>query len=140
MPFHDSTDFFDSNFISKNCESLCPLECNQTLYKTSITTNQLIGNDVYMMKIKNNSKLRSDFTNRTIDSKNARESFVRVSVFYQSLSYTLSHESPQMDGVALFGSIGGNLSLFLGVSLFSLCEIIELIMELIFIRKSVNHV
>jgi len=131
---------FDSYFISKNCASLCPLECNQTLYKTLITTNQLNGNDVYVMKIKNNSKLASDFINKTIDSKNARKSFVRVSVFYQSLSYTLSNESPQMDGVALLGSIGGNSSLFLGVSLFSLCEIIELIMELMFIRKNINRI
>ena len=128
----------NSSFISKNCASLCPLECNQTLYKTSVTTNQMNGNDVYVMKIKNNSKLAADFINRTIDSKNARKSFATLYVFYESLSYTLSNETPQMDGVSLFGSIGGNLSLFLGVSLFSLCEIIELIMELIFIRKNIR--
>jgi hypothetical protein len=140
MSIYDSTDFFDGNFISNNCASLCPLECNQTLYKTLVTTNQLNGNDVYVMKIKNNSKLASDFINRTIDSRNARKSIVRVSVFYQSLSYTLSNESPQVDGVALFGSIGGNLSLFLGVSLFSLCEIIELIMELMYIRRNFSQI
>jgi hypothetical protein len=130
----------NGSFISNKCASLCPLECNQTLYKTLVTTNKLNGNELYVMKIKNNSKLASDFINRTIDSKNARKSFATVYVFYESLSYTLSNETPQMDGVSLFGSIGGNLSLFLGVSLFSLCEIIELIMELIFIRKNICRI
>jgi hypothetical protein len=91
MYIYNSTDFFDGNFISNNCASLCPLECNQKFYKTTVSTNQLNGNDFYVMKIKNNPSLASDFINRTIDFKNARKSIVRVSVFYQSLSYTLSN-------------------------------------------------
>ena len=94
------------------------------------------GNNVYVMKIKDNPKLASDFINRTIDFENARKSFATVYVFYGSLSYSLSNETPQMDGVALFGSIGGNLSLFLGLSMFSLCEIVEILMEIYFIKKN----
>jgi hypothetical protein len=43
-------------------------------------------------------------------------------------------ESPQMDIIALLASIGGNLGLFLGVSVFSLCELIVVFMEIYFIR------
>ena len=57
-----------------------------------------------------------------------------ANIFYNSLSYDLSIESPQMDWVSLLASIGGNLSLFLGVSVFSLCELIEVGIEIYFIK------
>ncbi|MFN9944411.1 MAG: amiloride-sensitive sodium channel family protein, partial [bacterium] len=101
------------------------------LYKYSLSFSQLNGGD-YVSTIKNNSNLASDFINRPIDSTQAEKSFVRLNVFYDSLSYTLTTESPQMDWVTLLGSIGGNLGLFLGVSVFSLCEIFEVIVQIKF--------
>jgi hypothetical protein len=50
---------------------------------------------------------------------------VRVNIFYDSLSYVETTESPQMDLISLLASIGGNLSLFLGVSVLSLFELVE---------------
>jgi hypothetical protein len=58
-----------------------------------------------------------------------------LNMFYDSLSYILTTESPQWDAVSLLGSIGGNLGLFLGVSLFSLCELIQVAVEIYFILK-----
>ena len=139
ISFGDMHAVEESKFYSETCLPLCPLECNQTLYKSSITFSRLYRSQ-YLAYIQKNANLSSDFINRSIDSSTAEESFVSVNVFYESLSYTLSNETPQMDGVSLFGSIGGNLSLFLGVSLFSLCEIIELIMELILIRKNISRI
>ena len=43
-----------------------------------------------------------------------------------------------MDWVNLLASIGGNLSLFLGVSVFSVCEIIEVLIEIYFIKNKSN--
>jgi hypothetical protein len=128
-------DTFDSDFIRENCLHSCPLECIQNLYKTSITFNQLSENEFFLLAIRNNSNLNSDFIQRRLDVTKARESFVKVNIFYDSLSYTLSTESPQMNGVTLLGSIGGNLGLFLGVSVFSLCELIEVVLEIFFILK-----
>ena len=128
-------DTFDSDFIRENCLLSCPLECIQNLYKTSITFNQLSENEFFLLAIRNNSNLNSDFIQRRLDVTKARESFVKVNIFYDSLSYTLSTESPQMNGVTLLGSIGGNLGLFLGVSVFSLCELIEVVLEIFFILK-----
>jgi hypothetical protein len=122
---------FNSSFINDECLLQCPLECNQTLYKTTISSFQLIG-EQYTSILRNNSNLALDFINRTIDATTARESFARVFIFYDSLSYTQTTESPQMNAVSLLGSIGGNLSLFLGVSFFSLCEIVEVVIEIYF--------
>jgi len=104
------------NYYNEACSQVCPLECNQTLYKTSTTQVQLVGNR-FMNRIRNNSHLAADFIKRTLnDTTTIEKSVVTVKLFYGSLSYTLTSESPQMDLVSLLASIGGNLSLFLGVS------------------------
>ena len=73
--------FESTEYISDTCLPLCPLECNQTLYKYSLSFSQLNGGD-YVSTIKNNSNLASDFINRSIDSTQAEKSFVRLNVFY----------------------------------------------------------
>ena len=130
-----SADFFDRNFVWPNiCLPSCPLECNQTLYKTAISFNKLNGNS-YISHIRKNKNLASDFINRTLDSTQVAKSFASVKIFYESLSYTLTNESKKMDWVSLLGSIGGNLGLFLGVSLFSLWEIVEVLLEIFYHLK-----
>jgi hypothetical protein len=127
-------DYFTDNFINEICLPQCPLECNQTLYKTSISSYHLIGSS-YREKIFSNQNLKSDFIHRDLDLAQVEKSFLSVNIYYESLSYTLTTESPQMDLVALLSSIGGNLGLFLEMSLFSLCELIEVVIELIFTLK-----
>ena len=39
-----------------------------------------------------------------------------------------------MDIAALLGNIGGNLGLFLGMSMLSVCEIIEILIEIFLIK------
>ena len=70
----------------------------------------------------------------------ASESFVSLNIFYDSLSYIRTSESPQMNVVALLASIGGNLGLFLGVSVFSLCELIEVFIEVFYIFYGKNKI
>ena len=129
-----SDNILDSNVYYEECKLLCPLECNQTLFKTSLSFNQLNGNQ-YKENIFNNPRLAMDFINRTLDVVTTEKSIASVKIFYESLSYTLTNESPKMDLVSLLGSIGGNLGLFLGVSLFTLCEIIEAGIEIFFMHK-----
>ena len=126
-------DKFNREFINKYCISQCPLECVQTLYTTSMSFSHFSLDSI---RIKNNSHLSSDFIYRNLDSAATMEkSVVKVNIFYDKLSYTLTTESPQMDAISLLGSIGGNLGLFLGVSVFSLCEIVEAFIEIFYLIK-----
>ena len=134
-----SDNIFESNYINDVCLPLCPLECNQTLYRPSISSYQLIGLQ-YIEKITNNPNLVSDFVNRSIDGTTAKESFVNVNIFYERLSYIESTESPQMDFISLLGSMGGNLSLLLGVSVFCLCEFVEVAIEIFFILNTLKRI
>jgi hypothetical protein len=89
--------------------------------------------DVLSRKI----NLVKDFSidEKKLNSDRAKESVVRVNIFYDSLSYTMSTESPKMDVISLLSNIGGNLGLFLGVSLISVCELIEALIEIFFAFK-----
>jgi hypothetical protein len=137
--FHFSFEEFNDDFISKHCISSCPLECEKLLLRASLSSGQLNGNSYYVDRIKNNPNLAEDFINRTIDAQTTKDSLIVLNIFYESLSYTLTNETPQMDAVYLLGSIGGNLCLFLGISVFSICEIIEVVIEIIlFLRKKNN--
>ena len=85
--------------------------------------------------INENEKLSSDFDITPIDARMAQQSIAQISVFYYSLTYISSFETPKMDIVSLLASIGGNLSLFMGVSFLSICELVELFIESYFIFK-----
>ena len=95
--------------------------------------NELYG-DSYKDIINERKNLRKDFETTNLTTEKARKSFTIINAYYDSLSYTELTESPQMDIIALLASIGGNLGLFLGVSVFSLCELIVVFMEIYFIR------
>jgi hypothetical protein len=103
-----------------------------------VSFNPLNGNK-FIANITNNPKLTSDFLNGTIDLTTVEKSIVSVKIFYGKLSYIETTESPQMDGVSLLASIGGNLGLFLGVSMFSLSEIVEVLNEIYFLTRKKKY-
>ncbi len=121
--------------LSKSCLNLCPLECNQTEYRVSSTNINVIG-DIYADYLNENENLREDFlTANPIDSKTAANNFVYLFVSYESLSYEIASQLANMDVVLLLSNIGGTLGLFLGISVLSLCEIVEVFLELYFIKR-----
>ena len=113
---------------------MCPLECNQTKFTKTTSEIHMMG-DTVRDYINENTHLSMDFVNTPIDAETARSSIAQICIFYYSLSYTLSNEMPKMDIVSLLASIGGNLSLFMGVSFFSICEIVEFLIEAYFLLR-----
>ena len=56
---------------------------------------------------------------------------VEVAVFYDSLNIAVMDESPKISSEELLGAIGGHLHLFLGMSLLSFVELLELFVEML---------
>lgn len=127
-----------SEYIEKSCKyPVCPLECNTTEYKFTTTSIDLSG-DVYLDVINERPNLLADFSSMSKSRTNlekARKSFVYLYLSYDSLSYISSQERPNMEIVSLLANVGGNLGLFLGVSVLSLCELIDFFIEVIFLAK-----
>jgi hypothetical protein len=117
----------------KLCLESCPLECHRVEYRTSLTSTNLMG-EYYVEFIKRKENLSKDFLSREKDTNLARESFVRLNIYYESLSYTHLSESPKIDYFALIGFVGGILGLFLGVNLISICELTEVLIEIYLLK------
>jgi hypothetical protein len=47
--------------------------------------------------LRNNPNLAYNFVAEEINAETVRKSFVRINVFYETLSYTMSEEAPQWD-------------------------------------------
>ena len=125
--------FLVENFFEKVCMPLCPLECNKTAFKLSVTTNRLVAG-LSDKLIGERASLSADFVAKPSDARTATDSITSVNIFYESSSYTISTELPRMNIVDLLGSVGGNLGLFLGMSLLSVCELVELFIEMFYTK------
>jgi len=126
--------FIADDYVKNTCVPQCPLECSSSKVTYTLSSYKLLG-DSYVNAIKQNLNLSSDFVSTKITPEKAQESIVRLNIFYDSLSYTSSEESPQLDMVTLIANIGGNLGLFLGMSMFSFCELITTLIELYYFYK-----
>ena len=124
---------YKDDFIQTNCISDCPLECYIEKFDVSLSSFEL-GSKYFFDYLKTNTKLNGDFLQTKLDLEMARKSFVGLNIFYKSLSYEISTESPQTDLIWLLASIGGYLGLFLGVSVFSLFEPFVVLIEIFFIK------
>ena len=128
----------ESDFLY-SCSSLCPLECNSSYISASVSTNKIIG-DLYADYIRENRNLSRDFVKRPINPETARDSIIKLNIFYENLTYSLSVDTPKMDWISLFAYIGGILGLFLGISVFSFFEILILLIEIIYSKTNNNKI
>ena len=118
------------DYIQRVCVPQCPLECNSTEYKATTSSSRLPG-ELHVNYVKQNQQLSSDYVSKSIDGESVSKSILTANIFYDSLSFTHSSESPQMTLISLLANIGGHLGLFLGISLFSLGELVEVFMEIV---------
>jgi hypothetical protein len=82
------------------------------------------------------SKWRFFPLNAQTDVKNenfARKAFLRLVINYDSLAYTTLKDSPKTTSNEFLSTFGGNLNLFLGFSVLTFVELIELVIVLILI-------
>ena len=119
------------------CDDECPLECESLTYAYTIShagypskaiANEMLKDPVLLSGLDNKSNI--------IDFNYLRENILAVSIYFDALQSTVIEESEQMNFVDLVSGIGGTLGLFLGVSVLTLVEIIELFCELIFRDKT----
>ena len=82
---------------------------------------------------------------QSISSSLVSSSVCMIKVYYDDLYYTVVEESPSFTPDALLGLIGGQVGLFIGVSVMTVFEVVEfwivVFTELIFLmqqRKQIN--
>ena len=120
---------FTTDYFKAKCFDACPNPCNRTLFKSFMSSSRLTG-DSFVDAINRSAVLCEDFETKKLDDDTARKSFVKLNVYYEALSFTESVETASSGStLSLIATIGGILSLFLGLSMLSLFELVEFLYE-----------
>lgn len=131
-----STQCLDDNFseyydqIIKKCLVICPLECEMINYKTEISYSDYPsrGHSRELLKY----YMPGSFQNRKdLNYQEIRENVVHLKIYFDDMKYTLISEKPKILLEDLLANIGGTLSLFLGVSILSIGEFVEIIIQVL---------
>ena len=121
---------FSSSYFNSLCEYACPSQCQSIEYKLSLSTSAFPT----LRYAKNVQTIHYDrFRRFTSDAElieYCRQGFLKIVVSYENIYYTAIGELAAMTLNGLFGNLGGQMGLFIGISFLSLVEVIELIVTI----------
>jgi hypothetical protein len=124
------------------CEKQCPLECDTIRYDVSTSfskfSNEKLVELYKFISEYNNTYYQFNPLFIKLTSKDF-DDFIILSIYYTESGYTSISQLPKMDFFDLISNIGGNLGLFIGVSFLSFAEIIEFIIEVVYILFERNR-
>jgi len=109
---------------TKQCN--CPLACDVVSYEPTVSTASF-PNPSMMKILQNKGYIRTE--------DYFRKNLIFLQVGYKALSYEYFRQKAQYDSGALMGEIGGNLGLFLGCSILTICEFVDFVIYLCYIRN-----
>lgn len=128
------------NYIDKKldyCNDLCLLECESTSFEISMSSlafpTQSFFEDSFnfLESVSSIAKTYEKTTNKTFKYETLKDRYLYFNIFYPSLKYTQITESPKTSLIELISNMGGLLGIFLGLSIFSLIEIVEIVVKII---------
>jgi len=128
---NDSSCYFQviinaSNKLEEKCILECPLECDYVRYDLGSSTLSF-PNEEFFESLKNSS---NEYAAMSIDE--FKRKYLVLNVFYANKEYTEMREIPKISLIDLVSNLGGVVGVFLGLTIFTLIEIMELIIQLIF--------
>jgi amiloride-sensitive sodium channel subunit alpha len=126
-------DFADS--YSQKCFSKCPLECETVTYDYSVSNLDFPSRKFYETIINDKTfyKILSNTLGTNATYNLYQENFLSLNVYLSNNKYTQITEIPKISLIDLISSIGGSIGIFLGLSIFSLIEVLELFFQVIII-------
>jgi hypothetical protein len=119
---------FSSSDESKNCQNACPQKCETIDYQ--INSYRALYPTNYYSQILYNYSLSKGLN---IAYNDIGKSFAKVNVYYNSMEYTKTQQTISMDPSTLFSSIFGTINFCLGMNIFTMVEIFELLVFLVVI-------
>ena len=113
---------FLQNEFPESCVTGCPVSCNFIEYSTKVSS-VTYPNEYYKSLLMTTSRVKAS----NISSSDLDKSFLKVNIFYESMSYTQTTENAALTFMTFLSNVGGIFGLFIGVSILSCIELIELI-------------
>ncbi|XP_063301279.1 amiloride-sensitive sodium channel subunit gamma-like [Pelobates fuscus] len=130
---NDCVEMYEYKLSHDQLRCHCPLQCEEEIFELTLSSSQW-PSSMYLDTFSKHLSSRRGYQQHT---ENIRDNVVKVVVYYQQLNYELIEEVPSMQLVDLFSSIGGLVGLWIGVSVCTVAEFFELILNLLtfFIRQ-----
>ncbi|XP_062577909.1 acid-sensing ion channel 1-like, partial [Saccostrea cucullata] len=93
----------------------------QTLYQSTIS-GRVWPKESFLVRIK--------YFLRSPKSLSFRDNFLKLVIYYEDTNYEEISEEPSYDGFRFLSDLGGAMGLFLGASVLSFLELVQLFVEL----------
>lgn len=121
------------------CFDYCPFECKSVTYEISMSYGDYPSWNYFTDLVVRNKKVWNiEIENMTFFNL-YRTSVASIFVYFDDLKYTDISNSPTMLLPDLIANIGGTIGLFVGVSILSFAEFIELGVNIIMILRKKLH-
>ena len=128
--FEDIIFQFTDTLKAAECRKSCPFECFSINYDVA-SYSALYPTKAYQDVLFNFSTSKGIMLNYNT----ARYAFAKVNIFYHNMQYKVTIESPTIDPLSLFSSLFGTLNFYTGMNVFTLIEVIELLIALLLMAK-----
>ena len=110
----------NSSVIEDDCaKNECPLECETVTYDTEVSSLTYTDETFYEFYLR--------FYPQGYTYAEFRKNFLVLNVYLTSTEYTLITQAPKMAPVDLFANIGGSMGIFMGLSVYHLVEVLEIL-------------
>jgi len=121
-----------ANGYSEKCLNECPLECESVTYDYTVSSLIFPSKEFYQATVNDLDFMKRNFAaNLSFDL--FKEEYLSLNVFISTNKYTLITEIPKITQTDLITNVGGSIGIFLGFSIFSLIEVMELLIQCVFI-------
>jgi hypothetical protein len=130
---------YDGSGISSECNEMCPFECKKVIFSTIHSQINEFSTEKAQEYFEH-KLLNPKYKELNLSITDVKQSIINLNVFYDRLSFAEITEKPSFHFVDLISNVGGTFGLFIGISLLSLLEVVEIIYEMLFIsfKKSRN--
>lgn len=121
--------------ITKNydfCSRQCPVECESSFFNL-VKSKANFPSYRYNLKLLSDESFRSKFPYQDISAEQVKDSILSFNVYFSRNTIEIIQEKPEMNFGTLLGNLGGQLGLFLGISILTFAEIFEILFEMAFI-------
>ena len=122
--------------FANTCDTKCPRQCNKVIFDRKISIANY-PTEWYAKKIIENKGMGDSIETNNLSYTNLnfeylKKTTLKLNVYYDELFYSSMTESPAFKIKDLIVFIGGNLGLFMGISLLSLIESLEIFFYVIY--------
>jgi hypothetical protein len=125
-------EIFDGSNLSSECNEMCPFECKKVIFSTIHSQINEFSNEKAQEYFEH-KLLKPKYEQFNSSLSDVKQSIINLNVFYDRLSFAEITEKPSFHFVDLISNVGGTFGLFIGISLLSFLEVVELIYEMLLI-------